>query len=155
MATEVQPAATAASYTTHVLKDGDSFLVANAYGDIEGDSDGLFHDDTRLLSVARLRLAGARPEMLSAAVTRDNVFFVAHLTNQPLPPLGVGALPSGLLHVVRTRFLSGNRLYERLRFHNFGQQPVRLPLRLEYAADFRDQGQRHARRRFRGSVGRR
>ena len=138
MTTEVHPAATAASFTTHVLKDGDSFLVANAYGDIEGASDGLFHDDTRLLSVARMRIAGARPEMLSAAVTRDNVFFVAHLTNQPLPPLGAAALPSGLLHVVRTRFLSGNRLYERLRFHNFGLHPVRVPLRFEYAADFRD-----------------
>ncbi len=138
MASDVQPAATAASFTTHVLKDGDSFLVANAYGDIEGDSDGLFHDDTRLLSVARMRIAGARPEMLSATVTRDNVFFVAHLTNQPLPPLGVNPLPSGLLHVMRTRFLSGNRLYERLRFHNFGLQPVRAPLHFAYDADFRD-----------------
>ena len=138
MTSEVQPAATAASFTTHVLKDGDSFLVANAYGDIEGDSDGLFHDDTRLLSRATLRIAGARPEMLSATVTRDNVFFVAHLTNQPLPPLGVDALPSGLLHIARTRFLSGNRLYERLRFHNYGLEPVRAPLRFDYAADFRD-----------------
>jgi glycogen debranching enzyme len=135
---EVQPAATAASFTTHVLKDGDSFLVANAYGDIEGESDGLFHDDTRLLSKARLSIAGVRPEMLSATVTRDNVFFVAHLTNHPLPPLGVDPLPSGLLHMVRTRFLSGNRLYERLRFHNYGRGPMRVPLRFDYAADFRD-----------------
>lgn len=135
---DVQPAATAASFTTHVLKDGDSFLVANAYGDIEGESDGLFHDDTRLLSKARLSIAGVRPEMLSATVTRDNVFFVAHLTNHPLPPLGVDPVPSGLLHVVRTRFLSGNRLYERLRFHNYGRGPMRVPLRFDYAADFRD-----------------
>jgi glycogen debranching enzyme len=137
-APDVQPAATAASFTTHVLKDGDSFLVANAYGDIEGDSDGLFHDDTRLLSVSRMRIAGARPEMLSAAVTRDNVFFVAHLTNRPLPPLGVDPVASGLLHVVRTRFLSGNRMHERLRFHNYSLQPMRVPLRFEYAADFHD-----------------
>ncbi|MFC7301923.1 glycogen debranching N-terminal domain-containing protein [Cognatiluteimonas weifangensis] len=135
---DVQPAATAASFTTHVLKDGDSFLVANAYGDIEGDSDGLFHDDTRLLSLCRLRIAGARPEMLSAAVTRDNVFFVAHLTNRPLPPLGIGAMPSGLLHVARTRFLSGNRLYERLCVRNYGLQPARVPLQIGYGADFRD-----------------
>jgi glycogen debranching enzyme len=153
MAAEVHPAATAASFTTHVLKDGDSFLVANAYGDIEGDSDGLFHDDTRLLSVARMRIAGARPEMLSASVTRDNVFFVAHLTNQPLPPLGVNPLPSGLLHVVRTRFLSGNRLFERLRYRNYGLHPVHAALRFEYAADFRDMFEvrgivRHARGEF-------
>jgi glycogen debranching enzyme len=138
MTTEAQPAATAASFTTHVLKDGDSFLVANAYGDIDGDSDGLFHDDTRLLSRASLRIAGARPEMLSATVTRDNVFFIAHLTNQPLPPLGAEALPSGLLHIARTRFLSGNRLYERLRFHNYGLHPVQAPVRFDFDADFRD-----------------
>ena len=151
--TDVQPAATAASFTTHVLKDGDSFLVANAYGDIEGDSDGLFHDDTRLLSRASLRIAGARPEMLSATVTSDNVFFVAHLTNQPLPPLGVSAVPSGLLHVSRTRFLSGNRLYERLRFHNYGLQPVRAPLRFDYDADFRDMFEvRGVERRARGEL---
>lgn len=137
-APDVQPAATAASFTSHVLKDGDSFLVANAYGDIEGDSDGLFHDDTRLLSISRMRISGARPEMLSAAVTRDNVFFVAHLTNRPLPPLGADPVASGLLHVARTRFLSGNRMYERLRFHNYGLQPLRVSLHFEYAADFRD-----------------
>ena len=64
---EMQPAATAASFTTHVLKDGDSFVVANAYGDIEGGSDGFFHDDTRLLSTFRLSFAGLLPEALSAS----------------------------------------------------------------------------------------
>ena len=54
---ELQPSATAASFTTHVLKDGDSFLVANAYGDINGGSDGFFHNDTRLLSTYRLSIA--------------------------------------------------------------------------------------------------
>ena len=40
------------------LKHGDTFLVADAYGDILGDGDGLFHDDTRLLSRFRLTLGG-------------------------------------------------------------------------------------------------
>ncbi|MGN6513298.1 MAG: amylo-alpha-1,6-glucosidase [Lysobacteraceae bacterium] len=133
-----EPAATAASFTTHVLKDGDSFLVANAYGDIEGRSDGLFHDDTRLLSLFRLRIAGVPPELLSSAVTRDNVFFVSHLTNRPLPELGAPAAPSGLVHIVRTRFLCADRLYEHTCCRNYGQHPVRAPLRFEYGADFRD-----------------
>ena len=60
---DAQPAVTAASFTTHVLKDGDCFLIANAYGDIGNDSDGLFHDDTRLLSTYRLRIAGLPPEL--------------------------------------------------------------------------------------------
>jgi glycogen debranching enzyme len=135
---DAQPAVTAASFTTHVLKDGDSFLIANAYGDIGNESDGLFHDDTRLLSVYSLRIAGLQPELLSASVTRDNVFFVAHLTNRPLPPLGGPPVLPGLIHNVRTRFLCGNRLYERMRCHNYGLHAMQAPLRLEFAADFRD-----------------
>jgi glycogen debranching enzyme len=134
----MQPAATAASFTTHVLKDGDSFIVANAYGDIHGGSDGFFHDDTRLLSTWRLAIAGLQPEPLSAAVTRDNVFFIAHLTNRPLPVLGAPDAGSGLIHIARTRFLCDNRLYERVSCRNYGQDPVALPLRLQVAADFRD-----------------
>src|SRR6478672_9932073 len=135
---DLQPAATAASFATHVLKDGDSFVVANAYGDIEGGSDGLFHEDTRLLSAYSLRIAGLQPEPLSAAVTRDNVFFVAHLTNKPLPVLGAPDAVSGLIHIARTRFLCGDRLYERVCCRNYGNHAVVAPLRLEFAADFRD-----------------
>ena len=135
---EMQPAATAASFTTHVLKDGDSFIVANAYGDIEGGSDGFFHNDTRLLSTFRLSFAGVLPEALSAAVTQDNVFFIAHLTNRPLPVLGSAATVSGLVHIMRTRFLCDDRLYERITCRNYGNGPVGASLRLEFAADFRD-----------------
>ena len=88
----MDPAATAALYASHVLKDGDSFLVANGYGDIEEGSTGLFRDDTRLLSIYRLRLGDTVPALLSAAVTEDNVFFLAHLTNRQLPPLGGSCL---------------------------------------------------------------
>ena len=41
-------------YRLFALKDKDTFLVADAFGDVLGAADGLFHDDTRLLS--RLRL---------------------------------------------------------------------------------------------------
>ncbi len=34
----------------HALKDGDTFVVADAFGDIYGDGDGMFHNDTRVLS---------------------------------------------------------------------------------------------------------
>jgi hypothetical protein len=57
----MDPAASAALYSTHVLKDGDSFLVANGYGDIDEGSTGFFQDDTRLLSVLRLRLGDTQP----------------------------------------------------------------------------------------------
>ena len=34
------------------LKHGDTFVVADAFGDILGDGDGLFRDDTRVLSAS-------------------------------------------------------------------------------------------------------
>ena len=89
----------ATRFTTYVLKDGDSFIVADAAGDIEGGSDGFFHNDTRLLSRFRLRLGDSRPALLSTAVSRDNVMFVAHLTNRPLPPLGGSPAAQGVIHL--------------------------------------------------------
>ena len=134
----MDPAANAALFSSHVLKDGDSFLIANGYGDIEGGSDGQFHNDTRLLSRFRLRLAGAELSLLSSGVTRDNVFFVAHMTNRALPPLGGAGTPHGLVHVTRTRFLYDERMYERIVCVNYGRQPVHAPLELDIDADFRD-----------------
>lgn len=134
----MDPAASAALYSTNVLKDGDSFLVANGYGDIDEGSTGLFQDDTRLLSVLRLRLGDTQPALLSAAVTDDNVFFGAHMTNRALPLLGGPAAPHGLLHLLRTRFLHEERMYERIAFVNYGTQPMAVTLRIELGADFRD-----------------
>ena len=129
----------AALYTSHVLKDGDSFLIANGYGDIANGSDGLFHNDTRLLSAYRMSLgAHGQPALLSAAVSRDNVFFVAHLTNRALQPIGETGTPQGLVHIARTRFLFQERMYERIAFTNYDSRAAAVPLRFVLAADFRD-----------------
>ena len=122
----------------HALKDGDTFIVADAFGDIFGDSDGMFHNDTRILSELRLTLAGSAPSLLSAAISRDNVFFVAHLTNRPLPPLGGRSIPEGVIHLERARFLRNERLYERIELMNYGTQDALVPLGLHFGADFRD-----------------
>ena len=45
------------------LKHGDSFVVADSRGDISGDADGLFFNDTRLLSRFRLRIADRLPTL--------------------------------------------------------------------------------------------
>ncbi|HJW47173.1 MAG TPA: glycogen debranching N-terminal domain-containing protein, partial [Lysobacter sp.] len=134
----MEPTASAAPFTTYVLKDGDSFIVADAAGDIEGGNDGFFHNDTRLLSRFRLRLGESQPTLLSAAVSRDNVMFVAHLTNRPLPPLGGSPAAQGLIHIQRDRFLRGERLHERIVCVNYGREVVRIPLQFSFAADFRD-----------------
>ena len=132
------------------LKDGDTFLVADAFGDILGAADGLFRDDTRLLSHFRLLLGGRPPSLLSAAVAQDNVFFTSHSTNRPLPPTGGAATPRGVIHIERKRFLWEERLHERVRFTNYSRDNAMVPVSLEYAADFHDmfevRGQRRAAR---------
>lgn len=134
----MDPAAAATLFSSYVLKDGDTFLIANANGDVIGDSDGQFHNDTRILSRYRMTLGDVAPALLSSMVSRDNVFFVAHLTNRTLPPLGGDETPHGLVHVKRTRLLCADRMFERVALTNYGRDEVRLRLVFEVDADFRD-----------------
>jgi glycogen debranching enzyme len=121
------------------LKDGDTFMVADAYGDVLGVADGLFCNDTRLLSHFRLLLGGKMPSLLSASVSQDNVFFTSNGTNRPLPPTGAAAgTPKGVIHVERKRFLWDGRLHERIRCTNYNREPALAPLTIEFGADFRD-----------------
>lgn len=120
------------------LKHDEMFLVANVLGDIEGVADGLFRDDTRVLSTFRLSIGGAPPSLLGSGVSRDNVLFRANLTNRPLPQLGDHAMPEGVMHVERSCFLWRGRLYERLALTNYGERAVPAALKLEFDADFAD-----------------
>ena len=120
------------------LKHRDTFLVADSIGDVWGGGDGLFRNDTRVLSRWRVTIGGAPPSLLGASVSRDNVFFRANLTNRPLPQLGDHSAPEGVIHVERARFLWDERLYERLTLTNYGEREVPAALTIEFAADFRD-----------------
>ena len=103
------------------LKHGDTFVVADAFGDIGGEGDGLFHHDTRLLSRFRLSVGGRPLALLGGAIGQDSVLFTANLTNRPLPPIGGQSTRQGVIHVERTRLIWEDRLYERLRLRNYGQ----------------------------------
>ena len=120
------------------LKHADTFIVADANGNVVGEGDGMFRDDTRVLSLWKLTVGGKRPALLSAALSQDNILFTSHLTNQPLPPLGGQSLPQGVIHVERQRLIFGGALYERITLSNFGPNENWVPLELEFAADFRD-----------------
>jgi len=134
----------------YTLKDGDTFLLADALGDIQAADDGLFSSDTRILSRFEMQIAGKRPWLLGAAIAQDNTLFTAHLTNRPLPSLGELAIPQGVIHIERARFLCDGRLNERLRFTNYSGQHAKLPLTFGFNADFADvfevQGRRRAHR---------
>jgi glycogen debranching enzyme len=122
----------------YALKDRDVFLVADALGDIVGLGDGLFHNDTRILSRFTLTLGAERPALLSAALGQDNVYFTSHSTNQRLPFPGGPVAPPGVLHIARKRFLADQRLFERISMVNYSRDEVIVPLVIEFDADFRD-----------------
>jgi glycogen debranching enzyme len=120
------------------LKDGDTFLLADALGDVQAADDGMFTSDTRVLSRYELRIAGHSPSLLGAAISQDDVLFTAHLTNQPLPALGEHSIPQGVIHIERTRFLCNACLFERLQLTNFSEVDALVPVEFRFDADFRD-----------------
>lgn len=121
-----------------VLKDHDTFLVADQMGNIKGQSDGLFIDDTRMLSRFNLQFAGHWPQLLSAAVDQENLFFTSHLTNPELVNTDQTIVPQGVLYIERRYFLWKNTLFVRLNIDNFSEHTVSGPLELRYDADFLD-----------------
>ena len=108
---------------THaVLKDGDTFAIFDAVGDIFGvglGEQGLYHDGTRFLSMLELRLNADRPLLLSSRSSPDNLQFGADLTNRDFFLDGHVALAKDLVHVFRSRFLWRGAMYERVRFTNY------------------------------------
>lgn len=124
--------------TLYALKSGNLFMVADSHGDVVGDGDGLFLNDTRVLSRFRLRLAGRAPSLLSARVSGDNIVFASHMTNRPLPPIGGTAFPEGVVHIERQRVLWQERLYERIAITSFASARMILPLEIELGVDFVD-----------------
>lgn len=122
----------------YALKHGDTFLVADALGNVAGDDDGLFHNDTRILSRFVVLLGGALPSLLGAGLSQDNAVFTSHATNRTPSPLGDEGLPEGAIHLQRSMLLWDDRLYQQIRVENFGQNEVRVPLTIQFGADFRD-----------------
>jgi glycogen debranching enzyme len=131
----------------HVLKHDDLFAVFNASGDFHGllhhvgpstGADGLFQDDTRILSKLTLRVAGTIPQLLGGTIGRDNVVFSAHLTNPAFHDRTGKLVPAGQIAIHRRRLLWHRSLYEALRVQNFSPEPVVADLHMDVDADFRD-----------------
>ena len=127
-----------------MLKSGDTFLIANRYGNIEdlGTSQfGLFHAESRHLSRFSMRLNRLQPMLLSSVVREDNAFLAIDLTNVDSPngaTASIGDLSRGTVHVFRSQFLLPGCRYEHIRIRNYGLEPVRLVLSFGFDADFAD-----------------
>ncbi|MGI8587765.1 MAG: amylo-alpha-1,6-glucosidase [Chloroflexia bacterium] len=120
-----------------VLREGEMFMVSDPRGDIAaGQTLGLYHNDTRYLSIYRLALNGQPPTLLSSSCEQD---FMANL--QFTNPLLTGeAQPDVLPHTIslRRNRLVRDGLRERIGLMNYNRAPVQVLLTLEIGADFRD-----------------
>jgi glycogen debranching enzyme len=65
-----------------------------------------------------------------------------------LPITGELAIPHGVIHIERSRFLWRGCIYERLKLSNYGEHDAEVPLQFTFAADFADifEVQGHARK---------
>jgi len=140
----------------HVLKQDNCFAIFDRLGNMRplGIRDhGLFRDDTRFLSRLVLDLQGKQFLLLSSEVREDKDILAVDLTNPEFTTSKGQFIGQDTLHVLRTTFLWNNVAYERIRIHNYGSEPFRVPLTLRFEADFADMFEiRGIRRSQRGQV---
>jgi glycogen debranching enzyme len=129
------------AYRPRVLKQGDSFAVLDHFGDAQATgpaAEGLFFEDTRYLSQLILTINGHRPLLLSSVVTEDNLMLTADLTNPDLAEDEGLSLPKDSVHILRTKVLGDDALFETLELKNFGDTRASFRLEVAFAADFVD-----------------
>ncbi len=119
------------------LKHGDMFGVFDQRGDIpgRGGTEGIFFQDTRMLSEFEFLLAGRPPILLSSTLRDDNATLTCDLSTPDLPAYDMAG---NLIHVRRSRFLWQGTCHERISIRNFDTVPRSLPVEIRYGADFAD-----------------
>jgi glycogen debranching enzyme len=130
-----------AASSRRTLKHGDSFAMFDEFGDIvevEHSPAGLFHFDTRFLSRLFFTLEGHRPLILSSTVQPDNLTLDVDLTNPDMFQGERLVLAKDTFHVARAKFLWDASCYELFTITNYSEQPKKLRVGLEFAADFAD-----------------
>src|ERR1044071_3504085 len=124
-----------------VLKDGETFAVFDLHGDIQATrpcQEGLYHEGTRFLSQLSFKLGHTRPFLLNSNVQKDNLLFVANLTNPDIYQADKIVLPRGTLHITRTKMLWHASCYETLKIGTYSLAPIDVQFSIEFSADFAD-----------------
>lgn len=135
------------------LKHNDTFVVLDSHGDIGaalGEPDGVFNNDTRLLSRLELHVNGQPTLLLGSRVRDDNTMLTADLTNPDIYDDGRIVLPKDTVHIARTSFVWNDTFYTRFGIRNYGNRTIDLSPDLWFASDFADlfevRGMRRTRR---------
>src|SRR6266550_891354 len=93
------------------ILEGSTFCICDELGDIDGETQGLFADDTRFLSQLRLTLNGEKPLLLSNG--KVEYFSAAFFLRNPI----VEGLPQDSISIIRHRFV-GDGMQDRIVVQN-------------------------------------
>ena len=113
------------------ILDGSTFVVSDDIGDVGSGAEGVFADDTRMLSRCRLLLDGESPLLLTSRAV-DYFSATHYLRNAPTI-----RIPADTLSIGRERFV-GSSVTEHLTLSNESMSELSFPVDLELAADFAD-----------------
>ncbi|MFL5948634.1 MAG: glycogen debranching N-terminal domain-containing protein [Gaiellaceae bacterium] len=113
------------------ILEGSTFCICDERGDITGETQGLFAEDTRFLSRLCLTVNGASPLLLSSG--KVEYFSAAFFLRNPV----VGSLAQDSVSIVRHRFV-GDGMQDHVIVQNQSMEPISFELALELGADFAD-----------------
>jgi glycogen debranching enzyme len=113
------------------ILEGSTFCICDDVGDIDRRTHGFYSEDTRFLSVLRLKVNGARPLLLSSG--KVEYFSAAFFLRNPL----AGGLGQDVVSILRERFV-GDAMQDLIAVQNQSMEPQELEVALEIAADFAD-----------------
>src|SRR5919108_1051170 len=116
---------------TVTILEGSTFCLSDEVGDLDGQTNGFFAEDTRFLSRFVLTINGARPLLLSSG--KVEYFSAAFYMRNPL----AGGLGQDVLSIERRRFI-GEGMQDVIVVENEGMEPVSFVLGLQFGNDFAD-----------------
>jgi len=129
------------AHDSRVLKQGESFAIFDAYGDIRHvvqSQAGVFHKGVRYLSHSEFFFEGQRPLLLNSTLRDDNGVLAVDLTNKDFLLRNGEPVLKGTIHIHREKFLFTDRSYEKLSFTNFGAREIEFDISFHLACDFAD-----------------
>ena len=113
------------------ILEGATFCLCDELGDLHGNVEGLFTQDTRFLSSMKLTINGQRPLLLSS--DKIEYFSAAFFMRNPL----TDGLGPDVLSIRRERFV-GDGMQDSFVVQNESMEPIEFDLELDVGADFAD-----------------
>jgi glycogen debranching enzyme len=113
------------------ILEGSTFCICDDVGDIDRRTHGFYTEDTRFLSVLRLKVNGVRPLLLSSG--KVEYFSASFFLRNPL----AGGLEQDVVSIMRDRFV-GDGMQDVIVVQNQSMERQTLELALEIEGDFAD-----------------